>query len=152
MNYYDLLLANKLNGSGGGGGSSPIALLNTINITESVRAVNVDITPYSTYDFLVIFENLTLSASDWLCYVKNGTTESGGNYSGQAITHIGIAGMRLILPGSNREIYAASGTNTLSIYNNPSDPMTNLYIYVYSASHSIVSGKIDIYGGKYADM
>lgn len=135
----------------GGGSSSPIQLLDTITVSSNVRGVSVDVTPYSSYDFIFIFENITLSASDWLYYKDNTTTPSGGSYSpGSSANHVGWCGYVFNMPSelSTRRAGKLSNTNFYLL-----NSMDSLFIYTYTASKTIQAGsEIYIYGGNYADL
>ena len=134
-----------------GGGSSPITLLNTITVSEDVRGVSVDLSQYSSYDMLLVFEDITVSSSDYLYYVSNSTDPSGGTYSVSAsVNHKGWCGYVFNMPPSNTTRRAGKLNNTnFGVINS----MNNLYIYTYTASKTIkTNSKIKIYGGNYADM
>ena len=150
MDFYDLILAKKLNG-GGGGGSSPISLLSTITVSEDVRGVSVDLSAYSSYDMLIIFEDVELTGSDYLYYVDNGSSPSGGSYtSGASVIHKGWCGYVFNLPPGNTLRRAGKLSNAnFGVFNT----MNSLYIYTYTASKLIKAGSVfKIYGGNYADM
>lgn len=185
MNYYDILFAKKLAGEGGGGitptgtlsvsangtydvtnyasadvnvsgGGSAFTLLNTITVSEDVRGVNVDVSAYGNdYDFFFIYIDFTLSSSDWLYFVRNGSTPSGGTYVNESRT--GFKGFCSFMVNTNlfsNKKRGVVGSQSFSINSNTeSYDYNNLYIYTYSSSKSIKSGSIvKIYGGKYADL
>ena len=132
---------------------SPFKLLDTITVSEDVRAVNVDISSYtSLYDFILLYEDVTLSAADWLYYVRNGSTPDGGTYSnGQHATHQGTALWKNKAPG-NAIYYGIISSNTSIGYSGYTS-VNNLYIYAYTASKRIKAGSVfKIYGGNYADL
>lgn len=135
----------------GGGGSSLIELIDTIPVNTNVRAVNIDLTPYSSYDVVFIFEKFTLSGSDYLYYAADVSTPSGGSYSQSAsATHIGWCGYIFNMPPYNttRRAGKLSFSNMAGI-----NSMNSLYIYTYTASKTILAGsEVQIYGGKYADL
>lgn len=150
-NTYDTTLINSVTVNvSGGGGSSPIQLIDTISVTENVRAVNIDLTPYSSYDVIFIFEKITLSASDYLYYVADGSTPSGGSYtSGSSVTHTGWCGYVFNIPPQNTRRAGKLMNSNMQTINS----MGNLYIYTYTATKSILAGsEVQIYGGKYADL
>lgn|GEM_PF-3308121 len=137
----------------GGGGSAAVSVLNTLEITTDVRAVNIDTTPYNSYDFYFCIFDATLTASDWIYIVKDGTTASGGTYTdGSSIHPHGLlfwVYADSITPSKKRTVILGQGTGAFASGSAP----TNMYIYTYVASNRIKAGsKFRIYGGNYADM
>ena len=60
----------------GGGGSSPVTVIDTITVSAQ-RAAQIDVTAdWDGYDFIVVAPNVTLSASDWLYLAIDNTTSS----------------------------------------------------------------------------
>lgn len=140
-----------------GGSSGAIALLNTVEVTEQVRAVNIDISEYSSlYDFLYIFADVELTASDWIYYVINGSSPSGGTYQNSMQIHKGICFVQLHPSAGNPSssvIAGVAGASTMSIGNQNGTPVSNVYAYTYVATKYFKAGsKFKIYGGNYADM
>ena len=136
---------------GQGGGSGPIELLKTIEITENVRAVNVEFTDYSDYDFICVYENFELNSTDWIYYVLNSTDYNANRYGPGGTKHEGIAVITLknAVNNTNRTLipYLDSYETSASYRAN------NVYLYTYNASNYIRAGGIvKLYGGKYADM
>ncbi len=61
----------------GGGGSSGLVLLETININaEHTIELTIDFTWFNSYPFVIFVPNLTFSAGDWLYGGKDGTGEN----------------------------------------------------------------------------
>ena len=148
-NTYDTTLINSVTVNVSGS-SSPIQLIDTISVTENVRAVNIDLTPYSSYDVVFIFEKFTLSASDYLYYVADGSTPSGGSYtSGTSVTHKGWCGYLFNMPPQNTRRAGKLQNSNMQTINS----MGSLYIYTYTATKTILAGsEVLIYGGNYADL
>ena len=142
----------------GGGGSGPISLLETITVPVDTRAINIGITDYSGYNVLIITEDITLDSADWLYYVRNGSTPSGGNYNdGSKATHTGIMLWRLPLGGSAKVqlgFVSAGNFDQVNDYSGNGTPnTTNVYVYTYKANNVIKAGStFKIYGGHYADL
>ena len=128
--------------SGGGGGY--FELLEEITVTEDVRAVNIDLTDYSGYRDLIIVENVTLSASDWMYYVRNGDTPSGGTYDNKTTGKYGVCFAWLQSPTDESFWSLTPSTDNFNLTRGKID---NLYIYTYTASSRILTGgKFQIYG------
>ena len=135
----------------GGGGSSAISLLNTITVSEDTRAVNIDLTDYQNYNLFFIIADVELTSSDWVYYVKNGSSASGGTYDEQALRHNFIIAEQANPVGGADRILSGTVSNQQFMLNNGA--MTNLYVYTYNASNMIKEGStFKIYGGNYADM
>ena len=136
---------------GGGSGASPIMLLDAITVSEQVRALNIDITPYSSYDMILIFADITLTASDWLYVVKNGSSASGGSYSENVSRLKGLLYVR-----GTTACGRTGWTDAVTYYGGMSSgnsTVTNLYVYTYNSSKFITAGsKFWVYGGTYADI
>jgi len=136
-----------------GGASKGFLLLDTIIVPEDVRAVSVDLSDYQELDFFFVVENLTLSASDWIYLVRNGTSPSGGVYADSAVQHKGICFMQVKnLPSKPSAMVSAILAG--ATYNQNNDTrVTNLYAYTYVESKRILAGsKFYICGGNYADL
>lgn len=133
-----------VNVSGGGGGYLP--LLDTIVIENDTRTYNLDLTPYSSYDMvLVVFDTVELSASDYLYLVRNGTSATGGAYTSQKSSFSGPAMAWGTWISPNKKISVLPGPTTLNLSDTA---LTNLFIYCYSATKTIKAGStIKIYGG-----
>lgn len=134
----------------GGGGSSPIQLLGTVTVPSDTRAVSIDTTPYNSYDFYFCIVNATLTASDWLYIVKNGSSPSGGSYQSSSINHHGFIFMvAKHYSDADKRTYIVTKTS-MSGTNNPPN---NMYVYTYVETKLIEAGStFKIYGGNYADM
>ena len=147
MDYYDILLAKKLGGGGGGGGSSAISLLDEVTITEGVRSVNIDFTELSSYDVLFVFVDFTMSANDWLGFKVN-SNEPNGSYDSRSINHKHVPFISVIRNDGQRANagLGLDGGGATSL-----GALSNLLMYAYNATTTI-TGKYQIYGGKYADM
>lgn len=142
-------VATLADGYGGGGGSSPFVLLDTITADSDVRGLLVDFTQYADYDAVFVFENITLSASDWLYYTENSSTPSGGSYTpGSSVTHKGICAWTANIPTGQRKS-GKIGNTTL----NPVNNLTSMLIYTYTASKTILAGSyVKVYGFNYSDI
>lgn len=138
-----------IDGYGGGGG---VSLLGEVTIQSNVRGYNLDLSAYQNYNFFFVYLDAELTASDWLYYVKNGTSASGGFYDNSATVHKGICAFQF-----NPAIAYTDVCNGVLSRNSfvlsQTDAITNLYIYTYVATKYIKTGsKIKIYGGNYTDM
>lgn len=136
-----------------GGASKGFLLLDTITVSENIRAVNIDFSDYQDLDFYFVVENVNTSESDWLYYLRNGDTTSGGSYDVSAINHYGVCFIQINrIPGRNvgpAVSMVVSGLN----YNLQNTKVDNLYIYTYVESKKMVAGsKFYICGGNYADL
>ena len=134
----------------GGGGASPIQLLGTVTVPSDTRAVSIDTAPYNSYDFYFCIIDATLTASDWLYVVIDGSSPSGGTYQLSSINHHGLIFM-VAKQYSNAMVctYLFRDINA-NVTNNPPN---NMYIYTYVATKLIKAGStFKIYGGNYADM
>ena len=150
-NYADAEITVNVSGGGGSG----IPLLDVITVTENVRAVNLDLTPYHSCDEVLIFSDVTLSETDWLYIVVNGSSPSGGQYTNASLsTHKGLFGVMGILAGqldANKQKTGHVASTSPMLWS--SGYANNLYIYTYNASKTILAGsKFYIYGGTYADI
>lgn len=138
-------------GYGGGGGGGPISLLDTLTVSADSRTYNLDLTPYASYDFVYVYADITLSAADWLYFVQNGSSPSGGSYTNQNIAHqTGLVYERVKVIGlpNAKNIFP---TNS-SVQTNET-ATTNLFIYCYNSGKKIKSGsKFYVFGGNYADF
>lgn len=153
----DTTLINSLTVNVSGGGGGVITLLNTVEVTEQVRAVNVDISDYSSlYDFIFIYIDAELTASDWLYYVMDGSSPSGGTYQNSMQNHKGICFIQIHpAPGNpaTTVLGGVIGGNTFTIGSRNGIPVSNVYVYTYtSTKYFKVGSKFSIYGGNYADM
>lgn len=123
-----------------GGSLTPLM---TINVTEDVRSIYVDLSQLAPADQYIVKYDLTLSGSDWLYYST--TNLSGGVYDNNGTeTHapgviITIAtGWKVLLPK------ALMDGNTRAVDVATAD--AGFYIYTYKSNVSILSGgKIEIY-------
>ena len=147
---YDTTLINSLTVNVSGVGSSPISKLGEVTVSENARAVNLDLTPYASYDLVIVISDVTLNSTDWLYYVKNGSSPSGGTYGSSAIHHYGLCiGIWLGSSDSRKYNVIPSG----GAYGTGYEAVSNLYIYTYNSSKYITAGsKFTVYGGNYADM
>lgn len=128
----------------GQGGGGYFELLEEITVAEDVRAVNIDLTDYSGYRDLIIVENVTLSASDWMYYVRNGDTPSGGTYDNKTAGKYGVCFAWLQSPTDESFLSLTPSTDNFSLTRGK---INNLYIYTYTASSRILTGgKFQIYG------
>jgi hypothetical protein len=134
----------------GGGGSSPIQLLGTVTVPSDIRAVSIDTTPYNSYDFYFCIIDATLTASDWLYILKNGSSPSGGQYQQSSINHHGlIFVVAKRYSDASKYTYMASQTQL----NGDAGAPSNMYVYTYVETKLIKAGStFKIYGGNYADM
>ena len=140
-------------GQGGGGGEG-LQLVDTITVPEDTRSYSFDLTAYADYDTILVYEDVELSANDWLYYVKNGTEPSGGSYNnGSRSHHVGFMFWRMPLGGTGAGT-ALSITGLVATYqfNQSSvgspEVVNSIYIYTYSASKHIKAGStFKIYAG-----
>ena len=131
---------------------STFVLLDTITVDQDVRAVNIDISSFTSYDMILIFEDVSLTASDYLYYVRNGSTPDGGTYSAQTTNHKGICAFQFLPPTFTKSYNTLSQT-AAGKYLGGNTTMSNLYIYCYNSGKKIKAGGIfKVYGGNYADM
>ncbi len=147
--YFYTANGIKTAGIANGANENTLQLLDTITITEDTRTYDIDLTPYNAYDILLITENITLTQSDWLYYVRNGTTASGGTYNnGSMVNHSGIAFWRFPLGGSPNTIREGwIGSTVFSQSSGNVGKATNLFIYTYVSTKYIQAGSIfKIYG------
>ena len=141
-------LVDGYGGRGGGG----VSLLGEVTIQSNVREYNLDLSAYQNYNFFFVYLDAELTAPDWLYYVKNGTSASGGNYDSSATVHRGICAFQFNPVIANTNVCnGVSSRNSFAL--NLTDAITNLYIYTYVETKYIKAGsKIKIYGGNYTDM
>lgn len=135
-----------------GGGGSGIPLIDTITVPADTRAVDLDFSNYNNLNFFLVLADVKLTAADWLYYVRNGSSPSGGTYDRTSVTHRGMVFLR-----SNPTIATSSDDLTIipqqSIVSALTGLVTNLYIYTYTATKYIKAGStFKIYGGNYADL
>ena len=136
--------------TGGGGG---IPLLKTITVPADTRAVSVDFSDYQDLDIFFVVIDFTISASDWLYFVKDGSSPSGGNYCGARAQQTG-----LVFAQVNPHIGTASGIATVNVSggtfgNGGTGAWSSIYLYTYRDYNTIKAGStVKIYGGNYADM
>ena len=136
----------------GGGGGSGIPLLDTITVPADTRAVDLDFSNYTNLNFFLVLADVKLTSSDWLYYVRNGSSPSGGTYDRQSVTHTGLVFLR-----SKPSIATISDDLTItpqqSVASSVTGSVTNLYIYTYTATKYIKAGStFKIYGGNYTDL
>lgn len=137
-----------------GGGSSPWALVETITVPADTRAININVSDYtSSYDVLFCYSDMYISPSDWVYIVKNGSSPSGGSYLNGKKTHTnGITFIigRALGNNSNRftaTYYSGNGLGSTA------DAATNFYLYAYNSASVIQAGTIfKIFGVNYADL
>ena len=139
--------------TGGGGGAFQV--LETITVPANTRAVNIDFTDYLSYDVFFVVEDVTLTASDWLYYVKNGSSPSGGKYGFSAVNHEGVCFIQFSKMTSKNNaasfVTSVSGSNESLLF--AAETVSNLYIYTYASTKYIAAGsKFYIIGGNYADL
>ena len=132
--------------------SSPFQLLETITVSEDTRSLNVDLTPYSSYDVVMVFTDITLSSSDWLYFTKNGSSTSGGICC-QKLSHF----YGLLVVSANSLSGFGSKTQGAAKYDGftglGTGDLTNVYMYTYSGSNKITVGStVKIYGVNYTNM
>ena len=138
-------------GYGGGGGGGPISLLDTLTVSADSRTYNLDLTPYASYDFVYVYADITLSAADWIYFVQNGSSPSGGTYTNQSIAHqTGLVYERVKLAGLTNTKYMIPQTGGVLMNETAT---TNVFMYTYNASKTINAGsKFYVFGGNYADF
>lgn len=154
---YDTNLSDAVralcDGYGGGGGEG-LQLVDTITVPEDTRSYNLDLTPYADYDTFLVYEDVELSADDWLYYVKNGAEPSGGSYNnGSRSHHVGFMFWRMPLGGAG-EGTALLVTGLVATYqfNQSSvgspEVVNSIFMYTYTASKRIKAGStFKVYAG-----
>lgn len=135
--------------SGGGGG---ISLLSEITLQSDTREYNLDLSSYQNYNFFFVYLDVELTTSDWIYYVRNGSSATGGNYDAQDTIHQGICAFQFKPLIANTNV--CSGIVHQASFNvSSSVAITNLYIYAYTATRYMkVGSKIKIFGGNYTDL
>lgn len=133
----------------GGGGSSEINLLETVTISEPVRAINIDLTRFSDYNVVLGVLDVELTSSDWLYYAHNTSTPSGGQYGGKDKTHNGVGFFKLKTSGAQAgNVYGSVRNPDYSLAGISSTPWDNVLIYAYESNNTFATGStIKIYGG-----
>ena len=137
----------------GYGGGSGMMLIDSLTVTEDTRSFNIDLTPYADYDMLVVTEDVELTESDWLYYVDNGTTPSGGSYNvGSKVKHQGVATWKLVLGGNGGNVNGrVSRTDFAQV--GPARTINNILVYTYTATKYIKAGStFKVYAGKYSEL
>lgn len=139
-----------------GGGSSPWVHLETITLSEDTRAINIDVSTYtSQYECLICYGDVYISPTDWIYIVKNGSSPSGGSYINGKKTHTtGIVFMIGRMIGNNAATSQFTGmfTNGVSM-GSTATAATNFYIYAYNSASVMQAGStFKIYGVNYADL
>ena len=139
--------------SGYGGGGSGMMLIDTLTVTEDTRSFNIDLTPYADYDMVVVTEDVELTESDWLYYVDNGTTPTGGSYNvGSKLKHQGVATWKLVL-GGNGGLVNGRVSRTDFAQVGPARTINNILVYTYTATKYIKAGStFKVYAGKYSEL
>lgn len=134
-----------------GGGSGAVSLLDTVTVAENTRSVNIDLSEFQSYNLLYVIADAELTASDWLYYVKNGSSASGGTYDDQSLVHNFLIGMQINPAGATTRTFSGVIGPASMLLNNSA--MTNLFVYTYNANTNIKAGStFKVYGGNYADM
>lgn len=135
-------------GYGGGGGG--VSIIDTITVPNDTRTFNLDFTAYNA-DFLAVYADVTLSESDWLYFVENGSSPSGGTYTNQTLVNqVGFVFLKLKIMGINETKYAQPTPNGIQLSNTAT---TNLFVYTYSSGKRIKAGsKFYVIGCNYADL
>lgn len=151
-----MILNMLAKGSGGGGGSGALTLIDTIAVATNTRSVDIDLTQYAAYDMIIgVFDDVEITpSSDWLYFVPNTSTPSGGQYTkSQSV----FSGARFELIKSDQWTYNAllvtTSTGFSALNNASSTEALNLLIYTYTSSKFIKAGSvIKIYACNYADL
>ena len=133
---------------GGGGGGGFINVLETITVPSNTSAVNIDLSSYTSYDCVLVVMDATTSSADWIYFVKNGSSPTGGSYSKKSSTFKGVCAYNMIIGGYSSY---AGGTQAQTSFTNQNNDMTNVYVYAYASSITAGS-KFYICGGNYADL
>lgn len=151
-------VATLASGYGGGGGGI-LELIGTETVTQSARTFSIDMTPYNSYDVILVKADCQTSASTWI-YTKFNTTEpstQGYSYVGQysTFTDVFYVLIRSIKPGKTfhhvltLSTYGGNG----NAYLNTNVTLTNLFMTAYEESTNILAGsKFYLYGCNYSDM
>lgn len=132
--------------------NNAIFLIDTIVVPSDTRAVNIDLSTYlDNYDILIIAQDITLTASDWLYYSPNVDTATGGSYNdGSKINHAGICFWAFPLGGSSKYICGYTANMT---FVQRTSAISNLYIYTYVSTKMITANSsFKVYGGNYANL
>lgn len=134
---------------GYGGGGSGIQLVDTITVPEDTRSYSFDLTAYADYDTVIVTEDLELSGSDWLYYVVNGSSPSGGQYDGfKHVRHQWVMCARMRLGGnSSKDSVVYAGMQSFASVS-INTVVNNIFIYTYNASNKIKAGStFNVYAG-----
>lgn len=130
-----------------------IELLEEIAVPENVRSLDIDIRPYkSDYDIIFCYGEVTLTASDWLYIVRNGSSASGGAYTqGAFTTRSGVMFLYFPMFGyTTRRISINFNQSTSSTSNADTN---NYFLYTYKDTTKIKAGsKFRLYGMKLANL
>lgn len=130
-----------------------VELLAELIVPSNQRTFNIDITPYkSEYDIIFCYANVTLTASDWLYVVRNGSSASGGQYSngaftttyGVVFTYLPMFGYRTRRISTNFQQSTAASSSA---------DTNNYFLYTYKSEVNIKAGsKFRVYGMKLSNL
>lgn len=146
-NRLEYFLKLRVSGGGGGGSDSDFELLKTYAPETPTRSIIVDFTEFSGYDIYVVVEDITLNAEDWIYYNHDTTETSGGWYDSKAISHKGIAAIKLkASSGGDVQSSLRSGSTLLAL---TSSDWSNVILFAYNAANAIQPGSsVKLYGLK----
>ena len=139
----------------GGGGATPFELLEEITVTEAVRAVTIDLTPYLDYDILMLATESTTSVSTWLYTAFGSTVDVSGHawlgkrnmFSGLLCSFLKNRG------GSTYSVSFPADWNNGGVLNQDKNTVSSMTVCTYESTTNInVGSKFRVYGAKYADM
>lgn len=133
-------------GGGGGGGLTTITTLSP----SAVRGIQLDINLswFDTYDYVLIVPDLTFSATDWL-YVAIDST-SGGFYTQYSVSYLrknNSIVIRRAPDGKGQGAWFANyvSTSTAGGVRGLYEIQNYLYFYMYAAANTM-TGTITVYG------
>lgn len=139
----------------GGGGGGVLSLIDTIEVSEASRSINVPLQPYQDYDVVVFCIEYELSQADWVYVTINTTTPSVPSWQWLGIEREGWQSNKAMFAiyVNNKNNYSGRIlTRYLAHTFNDNNP-TNIFLNTYEASVNFnVGSQIRIYGAKYADM
>ena len=135
-------------GGGGGGGLAKITTLSP----SAVRGIqlDIDLSWFDTYDYILIVPDLTFSANDWF-YIST-DSQTGGVYAQTMISTLGVNNSIFLRRAPDGKGQGAWFSNFVSGSTGGAprglfEIQNYIYFYMYSASRTM-TGTIDVYGIK----
>lgn len=123
-------------------------LLKSETVAANTRYVNVDLTPYLSYRFVILVINFELTGYDWLYYNINASTPQTSGFYGKekTLTHHTIPLLYGDLAGfGSPTCVSANNTNIFTKFSDGT--ANNIMINTYNESVSIKAGSTySIYG------